>query len=144
MKKLKFKTSKGEFVLMDGAEQIDQTLRALLDEYSPVSKVSEMTEEQLAEVVDSRIKGGGLVSCPREKCFKDYMNGGYPRRVTALYSLKTLVKSLGWNLLENPEGNKPHSICNCSTCVDEWYYYNKKWQEAESKTLYSPILLKKI
>lgn len=135
MKTLKFNTSKGDFALMDGTEQIDQTLRALLEEYTPVAKVSEMSEEQFGEVVDSRIKGGGLLSCHREKCFKDYMNGGYPRGVTAFYSLKTLVKSLGWYLWDNPHGSP-------STCSEAGDY--SLWSKAESKTLYSPILLKKI
>ncbi|GEM_PF-2063335 len=143
MKKIKFKTSKGEFVLMDGAEQIDQTLRALLDEYSPVSKVSEMTEEQFAEVVESHdwhFNDGSTSYMFRDYRVKSEFDE--PSRLPfASKSFASLVCALGWYFWENPV---QHSIASLSDQEQAYRQLDADWQEAESKTFYSPILLKKI
>lgn len=131
MKTLKFTTSKGDFALMDGKDQIDQTLKALLEEYTPVAKVSEMKEEQFAEVVDS------TETHPK---YWNY-NLNYFREFHAKESFESLVRSLGWYLLRNPV---QESIATLPSMEQAYRQLDDDWQEAESKTLYSPILLKKI
>ena len=136
MKTLKFTTSKGDFALMDGKEQIDQTLKALLDEYTPIAKVSEMTEAQFGKVVDS-IKKGDILTC-----FKDYNKGYYSNSLfTAKQSFESLVNSLGWYLWRNPV---QESIASLSENEQAHRQLDADWQQAESNTFYSPILLKKI
>jgi len=125
MKTLKFNTSHGDFALMDGKEQIDQTLKALLDEYTPVAKVSDMSEEQFAEVVDKLEWSDGYFMYYRY----DKSLHSFSETWTAKESFESLVKSLGWYLFENTNDKQ------CGTI---------EWQEAESKTFFSPILLKKI
>lgn len=58
-----------------------------------IGRIPDITEEQAERIVSSRIKGGGLISYPKQKCFKDYKNGGYPKGLTSLYSLKTLLQA---------------------------------------------------
>lgn len=131
MKTLKFTTSKGDFALMDGTEQIDQTLKPLLDEYTPVAKVSEMSEEQFVEVVDS------TETHPK---YWNY-NLSYFREFHAKESFESLVRSLGWYLWRNPV---QESIASLSENEQAHRQLDADWQEAESKTFYSPVLLKKI
>lgn len=144
MKILKFNTSHGAFALMDGKEQIDQTLKALLDEYTPVSKVSEMTEEQFGEVVNSDDDYGVTM-------FQNYATTSmayFDEQINAQQSFSYLIHSLGWYLWENTV-EIPHNLGLLDTyptgslLTDKNLEVALKWQEAESKTLYSPILLKK-
>lgn len=116
MKKLEFKTSKGEFIL---EESSDKHLGRVLVKY--------MTEEQFAEVVD--------ISFDTPRMYRDYFNNmpGF----TAKESFESLIKSLGWYLWENPvPPYAPNDV--------DFHESAKKWFEAESKTLYNPILLKKL
>ena len=85
--------------------------------------VKYMTEEQFAEVLDRSIHTGLFAHYVKDipvniYCYK-----------SGLESFESLIKPLGWYLFENPNDKQ------CGTI---------EWQEAESKTLYSPILLKKI
>lgn len=130
MKKLEFATSKGEFILEEAS---DKNLGGVL--------VKHMTEEQFAEVVDSTVKGVILT------CFKDYTKGYYSNSVfTAKESFQSLIKSLGWNLFENPYQTAWDELCIwghggfAKDGKSEFQLYT----EAESKTLYNPIILKKI
>lgn len=132
MKTLKFTTSHGDFALMDGAEQIDLTLKAFLDEYTPVSKVSEMTEEQFKQITE--YAGSPWYG------HKDFTNphNWFP---TAKESFESLVTSLGWYLWRNPV---QESIASLSENEQAYRHLDTDWKEAESKTLFKPILLKKI
>lgn len=124
MKELKFTTSKGEFLLLDGKDSITERLSELLKEYEHYSVVKEMTEEQFCEVFDSSIHTSLFAHYVKDVpvniyCYKSGME-----------SLSTLVRSLGWYLWENP--------------IPPFKERKSDWQEAESKTLYNPILLRKI
>lgn len=118
MKKLEFKTEKGEFILEEAS---DKNLCRVLVKY--------MTEEQFAEVVDSELDSH------LNPNYKDYLhdhNSGFEDKYTyytAKQSFESLIKSLGWHLFENP-------FKNCDLMVN-----NKA--KAEEKTFFNPILLKK-
>lgn len=114
MKKLEFKTSKGEFILEEASEK---NLGMVLVKY--------MTEEQFAEVVDESF------DCWMALGYKDYENDNAVY-VLAKESFESLIKSLGWYLFENP-------VVSGGLC-----YSIKDWKEAESKTLYNHVLLKKV
>lgn len=137
MKKLEFKTSKGDFILIDiiGEESAMYLTSLLLDDESQIEvlgKVKNMTEEQFAEVVHYSEEFLGYI---------DY--GGhtdYATVETSKESFESLVKSLGWYLWENPEGVS-YSKMNDSE-MD--YRSFLSWHEAKSKTFFNPILLKKI
>lgn len=141
MKELKFKTSKGDFALMDGTEQIDQTLKALLEEYTPVAKVSEMTEEKFTEVVDSDEISDVEHHAYRE-IYIDYTDDEQAFD-TARDSFQSLIHSLGWHLWENPKG-KQHPDWREYASTKQYQQHSMDWIQAESITLYNPILLKKI
>lgn len=137
MKILKFTTSKGGFALIDGKEQIDQTLKALLDEYTPVAKVSEMSEDQFGEVVESSIHTGLFAHYVKEIPVNTYCYK------SCLESFESLVRSLGWYLWHNP-CQHPDNIEIQPASLGWYYEKERKYNESESKTLYNPILLKKI
>lgn len=117
MKKLEFKTSNGEFILEEAS---DKNLGRVLVKY--------MTEEQFAEVVDKLEWSDGYFMYYRY----DKSLHSFSETWTAKQSFESLIKSLGWYLFENHSASG--GLCNSI----------KDWKEAESKTLYNPILLKKI
>ena len=117
MKKLEFKTSKGEFIIEEAS---DKNLGRVL--------VKHMTEEKFTEVVDKLEWSDGYF----------FMHYRYDKSLhsfsetwTAKQSFESLIKSLGWYLFENPFSSG--GLCHST----------KDWKEAESKTFYNPILLKK-
>lgn len=135
MKELKFITPKGDFLLLDGKETITERLAELLKEYDHYAVVKEMTEEQFCEVLDSSIHTSLFAHYVKDVpvniyCYKSGME-----------SLSSLVRSLGWYLWENPV---QVSIASMPATEQAYRQLDADWQEAESKTLYSPILLKKI
>lgn len=145
MKELQFSTSKGEFLLLDGKDTITERLTELLKEYEHYAVVKEMTEEQFAEVVDKLEWSDGYFMYYRyDKSVHDFA-----KTWTAKDSFLSLVLSLGWYLWENPV-ETPHNLGLIDTYPTGSLLTDKNldaalnWQEAESKTLYSPILLKKI
>lgn len=94
MKEIKFKTSKGEFLVVDGKINLDTW-----DYKYPlvfISKLSEITEEGASKIVDELWNG-----------YKNYnsdgMVGNYNRLVknTAIESLRSLLKSKGITELNN-------------------------------------------
>lgn len=119
MKKLEFTTGKGQFILEEAS---DKNLGRVLVKY--------MTEEQFAEVVDESF------DCWMALGYKDYENENAVY-VLAKQSFESLIKSLVWHLFENPvPPYAPNDV--------DFHESAKKWFEAESKTLYNPILLKKL
>lgn len=135
MKKLEFKTSKGSFILVDsiGRENYYEVLRSECLQVEQIGMVKNMTEEQFAEVVEWN---------EIHQFYPDYRIKEYSwyGDLTARESFESLVNSLGWYLLENPNGVS-YSKMNDSE-MD--YRSFLSWHEAESKTLHNPILLKKI
>jgi len=127
MKELKFSTSKGEFILVDsiGRENYYEVLRSEGLQVEHIGMVKEMTEEQFAEVVDSDEISDVEHHAYRE-IYIDYTNDEQAFE-TARESFSSLIRSLGWYLFSN----------NCPSL-----HHDKL--RAESKTLYNPILLKKI
>lgn len=129
MKELKFTTSKGEFLLLDGKDTITERLAELLKEYDHYSVVKEMSEEQFEEVLDRSFHTGLFAHYVKDipvniYCYK-----------SGLESLESIIKSLGWYLFENPVSENPSKECMGDAL---------SWDQAESKTLYNPILTKKI
>lgn len=118
MKKLEFTTEKGEFIIEEAS---DKNLGRVLVKY--------MTEEQFAEVVDDSF------DCWMALGYKDYENDNAVY-VLAKESFESLIKSLGWYLFENPVKVPMHKSNNINDM--------SKHIEAESKTFYNPILLKKV
>ena len=134
MKKLEFTTSKGEFILQDCPKELleftfSESTRLVINgiKYKPFGVVKHMTEEQFAEVVDSFELYGNI-----NVGYKNYTEEE-PVLDTAKESFESLIKSLRWYLFENP--------------IENWkdeMYYETTIEEAESKTLYNPIILKKV
>ncbi len=130
MKKLEFKTSKGEFIIEEAS---DKNLGRVLVKY--------MTEEQFSEVVDSELDSH------LKPNYKDYLhdyNSGFEDEYiycTAKQSFESLIKSLGWNLFENPV---QVSISTLTDIEQAYRQLDADWQEAESKTFYNPIISKKV
>ena len=156
MKKLEFTTGKGEFILLDLPKfnknvtdayvtHIDYNLNNVniqdidTGEYvfgaefaysvEIIGSVKYMTEEQFAEVFDEPInhsRQGNYYSSYRQK-------------------FESLIKSLGWYLWENPLDSTKYLF---GEGKDKNNFFvrlpKRKWQEAEYKTLYNPVLLKKL
>ncbi len=55
MKELKFTTSKGEFLLLDGKDTITERLSELLKEYEHYSVVKEMMNKHYSEILDQSL-----------------------------------------------------------------------------------------
>ena len=128
MKKLELKTSKGEFIIEEAS---DKNLGRFL--------VKHMIEEQFAEVVDSFELFGNI-----NVGYKNYTEEE-PVLDTAKQSFESLIKSLGWYLFENPLDSTKYLF---EEGKDQNKFFvrlpKRRWQEAESKTLYNPVLLKKV
>lgn len=137
MKELKFSTSKGEFLLLDGKDTITERLTELLKEYEHYAVVKEMTEEQFAEVVEHY--NFGTKENP-DIGFRNYTSTAF-NIDTGSQSFSSIVRSKGWYLWENPV---QVSIASLSEKEQAYRQLDTDWWGAESKTLYSPILLKKI
>ncbi len=136
MKELKFTTLKGDFILLDGKDTITERLTELLKEYEHYSVVREMTEEQFVEVLDRSIHTSLFAHYVKDVpvnvyCYK-----------SGLDSFSSLVCSLGWYLWENPKG-KQHPDWREYASTKQYQQHSMDWIQAESKTLYNPILLKK-
>ncbi|MGM1429571.1 hypothetical protein ACS126_09950 [Sphingobacterium lactis] len=143
MKELKITTSRGEFLLLDGKDTITERLTELLKEYEHYAVVKEMTEEQFAEVVSHEINKEEFTHRYLERDYKNY-DCGAAYFETARESFQSLIRSLGWYLWENPYGNFK-SYKKAFNGHDMFYAnYIDKYHQAESKTLYNPILLRKI
>lgn len=133
MKELKFKTSKGNFILVEDEPKLTKFIPWDLCEL--VGIVKDMSEEDFEEIVDS--PSNNHLECT----YKDYQQNSETVYFFAKESFESLVKSLGWYLWENPV---QHSIASLSDQEQAYRQLDADWQEAESKTLYSPILLKKV
>ena len=115
MKKLEFTTSKGEFIIVDSIGR-ENYYEVLRSEGLQVYHIG-----MLRDMTEEQFA----------EVFDEPINHSRQGNYYSSYRQKfeSLIKSLGWYLFENPYSN----------FADETGY-----QEAESKTLYSPILLKKI
>lgn len=123
MKKLEFTTSKGSFILVDLSEVETANYLVHTNVDSIICNVKNMTEEHFSDIVDSFELFGNI-----NVGYKNYAEEE-PVLDTSKESFESLVKYLGWYLFENQYSNfADEMVC----------------QEAESKTLYNPILLKKI
>lgn len=127
MKELNIITSKGNFILVDDEPNLKKFIP--WDLCTLVGVVKYMTEQHFSEVVDSFELFGNI-----NVGYKNYAEEE-PVLDTAKESFSSLVKSLGWYLWRNPVSEKPSKECMGDALT---------WQQAESKTLYNPILLKKI
>lgn len=147
MKKIEFKTSKGSFVLVDLSEVEAANYLTNVNANSIIGNIKGMTEERFAEVVDTAAFLANKVFYKNYGDFKaidfrDIVENSFssPRK-----SFESLVRSLGWYLLENPLDSTKYLF---EEGKDQNKFFvrlpKRKWQEAESKTFYSPILLKKI
>lgn len=125
MKKLEFKTSKGNFILSDENYYLVNergVKTAYLNnkkqfEYVSFIRLSEITEGQASEIVGS----------VEERLYKDDVSEYFK---TAIKSLHSLLKSKGVYLYEN----------TLSTGTSK-YDYNM-YKEAEQKTFYNPVIFK--
>ena len=141
MKELKFTTSKGEFLLVDcpslGYGEVLRYSYKL--GFKVIDFAKDMTEEQFAEVVDKLEWSDGYFMYYRY----DKSVHEFAETWTAKDSFQSLVRSLGWYLWENPNG-KQHPDWRQYASTKQYQQHSMDWIQAESKTLYSPILLKKI
>jgi len=137
MKELKFITPKGDFLLLDGKDTITERLAELLKEYDHYAVVKEMTEEQFTEVLDNSIHTALFAHYVKDIPVNTYCYK------SGLDSLSSLVHSLGWYFWENP-CQHPDNIEIQPASLGWYYEQERKYNKAESKTLYSPVLLKKI
>lgn len=146
MKKLEFKTSKGDFLLIDmvGEESAMYLTSLILDDDTSIEvlgKFKYMTEEQFDKVLDRSFQTGLFAHYVTNIPVNTYCyNSG-------LESFESLIKSLGCNLFENPELRFSPYDPRSKTGRHEWHekdVVELKWKQAESKTFYKPILLKKL
>lgn len=144
MKKLEFSTSKGEWLLVDDdehglitdKEQANRLINAWgtdnverdLDRLELICKLSDITEEQASDVVDSE-----YVDFIDKYLYRDYKSKNakevFNDNLSAIESLHSLIKSKGVNLFENPWRD-----CGDDDVVN---FENKQ-------TFYNPYLFKKI
>lgn len=131
MKKIEFKTIKGDFVLVDNRGRAnyydvisDFIMRGVNLKY--INQIKDITEKQASNIVDNPTSDGFY---PRYWNFEDGNTMWYCLKDNALESLHSLLKSKGVYLYENPNDNQ------CGTI---------EWQEAEQNTFYNPYLFKKI
>lgn len=125
MKQFKFKTDKGDFLLVDEDSEGKVNLPQGV-EYSEIGRLRTLTEEQASEIVDNfELYGGVNVG------YKNYENEE-PTLDTAIESLHSLIKSKGIFLFENP-----FNIENCF----EMNYYIKRLESVQ-KTFYNPYIFK--
>lgn len=138
MKKLEFKTSKGKFILLD--VDTDGLIKLPTDiEYQELGRVKDMTEEQFAEVVEmQRIFNSTNHYCIDDIVYKNYID--YEWMHSPREYFQSLIISIGWYLFENPIKKYRHQY---EQMIAKWQY-EIDCKEAESKTLYNPILLKKL
>lgn len=162
MKKLQFKTGKGDFILLDMPffygnvtdpypTVIDWNLTTLsvqdidtgnyilaIDFDKPVDfigYVGRMTREQISHVVDSKIHKG-------DNMYMDYCQGKYVTGINRPeWSFKSIIESKGFYLFRNPVQK------NIMFLPDEHKHrrqMDKDWIDAENNTFFNPILLKKL
>lgn len=136
MNKIEFETSKGSFVLIDESE-LTKIDKIIVSNDNDFIKLSEITDKQASEVVDSFDLFGNI-----NVGYKNYSEEE-PVLNTAKESLHSLLKSKGVYLFENPiihpndMGIQPASF--------SWYLEQEnQHNEAELKTFYNPYLFKKI
>lgn len=127
MKKLEFKTSKGEFLLVERNEESFKGFPNGL--YELFGNIEQFTEEQADDIV----KFGHY--CPHNytyhKGYWDVETNIFKEHDTALNSLHSLLKSNGV-VFENPLGNEPKKLVFLGSQIVttiEW----DRWQEAQSK-----------
>lgn len=136
MKKIEFKTSKGEFVLVDLSEI--QTAKYLLNVHSRsiIGNVKGMTEEQFSGIVDSELDSH------LEQMYRDYVNiyDGWEDEFTyffARHSFQSLINSLGFYLFTNPIRQAERK----GALLDDGRFERMCKYEDEI-TFFNPILLK--
>ena len=141
MKELKFTTSKGDFILVDsiGRENYYEVLRSEGLQVEHIGMVNEMTEEQFAEVVEHY--NFGTKQNP-DLGFRNYTSTAFSID-TGRQSFSSLVRSKGWYLWENPKG-KQYPDWRQYASTKQYQQHSMDWIQAESKTLYNPILLRKV
>jgi len=122
MKELKFKTSKGKFLIKE-YDTFNDLVKDANFYKQKICKLSEITEEQANAIVDKVMNN---------QHFQNYDFKEITDRWTksAIDSLRSLLKSKGVHLFENPY--------NIGTSKAD---YNK-YKEAESKTFYNPYIFK--
>lgn len=117
MKKLEFKTSKGDFIIEEASEK---NLGRVL--------IKHMTEEQFADVVDSFELFGNI-----NVGYKNYAEEE-PVLDTAKESFESLINSRGYYLFENPytdPGLMPSAELDL-------------YRKTNDKVFFNPILLKRV
>lgn len=147
MKQIEFKTSNGEFTLVELYDKIDKTslsldsgfltyrdhigwdgMRIMDSDCISLGCIQDITEEQAKEVVDFHLKGGLL------KCYYDYEKGYYSNSLyTAIASLQSLLKVNGVVFENTPCNNCQNGCPVCSglgNLQDSWdksqtYIYKK-------------------
>lgn len=141
MKELKFKTSKGEFKVVD--EKDYKVFHLMLTMNGPEAiSLKEITEEQASDIADEFKYHPTLI----KKVFKDYLNEDFYLE-SAIESLHSLLKSKGIHLFENPieEPNindfKSTPFCESGNC-ESYRDLVAEHREAEEKTFYNPYIFK--
>lgn len=130
MKELNFKTSKGNFILVDDEPNLKKFIPWDLCEF--VGIVKDMTEEQFSAVVENSIYSGLYAHYVKDVSVNIYCYK------SAEDSFNTLIRSLDIYLFEPPvsyafESCKSNNIPELCKIIE----YN-------NKTFYNPILLKKL
>src|SRR5690606_16740301 len=97
MKELNFKTSKGNFILVDDEPRLKKFIPRDLCEL--VGVVKDITEEQFAGVVNSDDDYGVTMFQNYVTTSMDY----FDEQINAKESFESLINSLGYYLFENPE-----------------------------------------
>lgn len=145
MKKIEFETSKGSWLVLDSKDapssfnrylrDIEKELRVRLTEGY---KLSEITEEQVSDIVDEPLFGKHY----RDYTFIPTLDDSYAgefRLNTAIESLHSLLKSKGIHLFENPHPRRYIMAMTDKGIVDTT---EKLYLESEQKTFYNPYIFK--
>ena len=123
MKELKFKTSKGEFLVIDKEDvevAFSLVIKNIRERFNLKQVVGyalkDITEKQASEITDE-IHGN----------------------VSFITTLNILLKSKGIHLFENPIDLDERLECNCDICYGR---LESDHEESEQKTFYNPYIFK--
>lgn len=155
MKKLEFETSKGRFVVLD-VDYNSMTFVRILDtataclgseelfDYKKSFKLSEITEEQVSEILEEFHKNNfGTIKNP-DYGFYDYNKNNF-HLSSSIESLHSLFKSKDIHLFRNPLKDSELSFIGNVSGIDMLLAkqkHDRRIKEAEEKTFYNPYIFK--
>lgn len=144
VKEIKFKTDKGEFILVDDVGDVSKLIPWDFVEKSYNMKI--ITEDEARDIVDNSV----FIFTPGEMVeynhlYKDYITDKLSWNFSAKECLMSLLESLGIYLYNNP--NRKFSLYDSRNGTG-WYELEEEdkvtelYEKSEKLTFYNPVILK--